>query len=78
MDTPGFSSLFVEEMECEQLKDYYNEFGEHQEACKFIGCVHINEPVCGVKKALAEGKISNLRYDNYKQLYEELKSKKKW
>ncbi len=78
MDTPGFSSLFVEEMECEELRQYYGEFDEHQENCRFIGCVHINEPDCGVKNALAEGKISQLRYDNYKQLYEELKNKRRW
>ncbi|MBE5952740.1 MAG: ribosome small subunit-dependent GTPase A [Lachnospiraceae bacterium] len=78
MDTPGFSSLFVDEMECEDLKDYYYEFVKHQESCRFNGCVHINEPNCGVKKALEEGTISKLRYDNYKQLYEELKNKKKW
>ncbi len=78
MDTPGFSSLFVEEMECEDLKDYYNEFAEYQEACRFNGCVHINEPDCSVKSALEAGKLSSLRYDNYKQLYDELKNKKKW
>ena len=78
MDTPGFSSLFVEEMECEELREYYGEFKEHEASCKFIGCVHINEPVCGVKAALEKGEISALRYENYKQLYQELKSKKKW
>lgn len=78
MDTPGFSSLFVEEMECERLREYYNEFDEYQDSCRFIGCVHINEPDCGVKKALSQGKLSELRYDNYKQLYEELKAKKRW
>lgn len=78
MDTPGFSSLFVEDLECEDLKEFYGEFLKYQSDCKFIGCVHIKEPVCGVKKALSEGKISQLRYDNYRQLYEELKTKKKW
>ena len=78
MDTPGFSSLFVEDMECEELKGYYGEFDEYQDCCRFIGCVHINEPDCGVKVALKSGHISQLRYDNYKQLYEELKTKKKW
>lgn len=78
MDTPGFSSLFVDDMECEELREYYGEFTQYQDSCKFIGCVHINEPVCGVKAALESGHISQLRYDNYKQLYEELKAKKKW
>lgn len=78
MDTPGFSSLFVEEMECEDLKEYYSEFVRYQKDCRFNGCVHINEPDCGVKNALEAGEISSLRYENYKQLYDELKNKKKW
>lgn len=78
MDTPGFSSLFVEDMKPEELKQYYNEFEEFGRTCRFNGCVHINEPECGVKTALEEGKVSALRYDNYRQLYEELKSKRRW
>lgn len=78
MDTPGFSSLFVEDIEPEELKNYYNEFDKHSDSCKFNGCVHINEPNCGIKDALEKGAISSLRYDNYKQLYEELKNKRRW
>lgn len=78
MDTPGFSSFYVEGMEKENLKDFFPEFIKHEPYCKFQGCVHINEPVCGVKDALTEGEISESRYNNYKLLYEELKDKKKW
>lgn len=78
MDTPGFSSLYVEDMEPEELKNYYNEFNEYSEGCRFNGCVHINEPDCKVKEALCNNHISTLRYDNYKQLYEELKNKRRW
>ncbi|MBR3598439.1 MAG: ribosome small subunit-dependent GTPase A [Lachnospiraceae bacterium] len=78
MDTPGFSSLFVDNMECDELRDYYNEFAKLQGDCRFQGCAHINEPDCKVKEALERGEISQLRYDNYKQLYQELKDKKKW
>lgn len=73
MDTPGFSSLYIYEVEKEDLKDYFNEFKEYEDKCRFIGCMHLNEPNCAVKTALKEGKISNIRYDNYKTLYEELK-----
>ena len=76
-DTPGFSSLYVSEMEKEDLKNYFPEFSPYEEECKFLGCVHVNEPVCGVKNALKEGKISQSRYDNYKLLYEELKENEK-
>jgi len=78
MDTPGFTSLYIEGMEKEELKEYFLEFAEYEPYCKFNGCVHINEPQCGVKSALEEGKISSIRYGNYKFLYEELKQQKKY
>ncbi len=77
-DTPGFTSLSLGDMEEEELQAYYQEFAEYEPACKFGGCAHISEPVCGVKDALAEGKISKVRYDNYVVLYEELKNRKRW
>lgn len=78
MDTPGFSSMYMPEMEKEQLKDCYPEFASYQSQCRFLGCVHIHEPDCGVKEALAEGKIAQSRYENYKLLFEELNQKKKY
>ena len=78
MDTPGFTSLNIGEMEKEELQGFYPEFAEYEKDCKFGGCAHISEPVCGVKEALAEGKISRVRYDNYVMLYEEVKSRKKY
>lgn len=78
MDTPGFTSLNIGEMEKEELQGFYPEFEEHEKNCKFGGCAHISEPVCGVKDALSEGLISKVRYDNYVLLYEELKSRKKY
>lgn len=78
VDTPGFSSIYIEEMEKEELKDYFPEFEEYESTCRFQGCVHVNEPQCGVKQALNDGKISKERYDNYRLIYEELKDKKKY
>lgn len=77
MDTPGFTSLSLGEMEKEELQGYYPEFAEYEKNCRFGGCAHISEPVCGIKDALAEGKISQVRYHNYVVLYEELKNKRK-
>lgn len=78
MDTPGFTSLFLQNVEKEDLWKYYPEFLPYEEQCKFTGCSHISEPVCGIKEALAEGKISKIRYDNYVVLYEDLKAQKKY
>lgn len=78
MDTPGFTSLTLGKMDKDELKGFYPEFAEYDDACKFGECAHISEPVCGVKEALAQGKISRLRYQNYIKLYEELKAVKKY
>jgi ribosome biogenesis GTPase len=79
MDTPGFSSLFTNMFEKEEVKDYFYEFRQYDEYCRFQGCMHISEPDCAVKEALQEGKIHPVRYDNYKLIYEEIKQrKKKW
>ena len=77
MDTPGFSSLFVEGMEKEELRFHYPEFAEYEGACRFQGCVHVHEPGCVVKQAVEEGKIHSQRYQNYVSFYEELKEQEK-
>lgn len=78
MDTPGFSSLYLPEMEKEELQDCYPEFAAFEPYCRFQGCSHISEPDCGVKEALSEGKIHPVRYESYCQLYGELKDRKKY
>lgn len=78
MDTPGFSSLYLDDMEKEDLRFYFPEFTPYENQCRFHGCAHIHEPGCQVKAALEEGKISRLRYDDYCYLYDELARAKKW
>lgn len=78
LDTPGFSSLGLFDLEKEALAQYYPEFAEHEKYCRFGGCAHIAEPVCGVRDAVEEGKIDKMRYENYCLLYEELKARKKY
>ena len=78
-DTPGFSSIYLpESMEKEELGRYFPEFREYEESCRFQGCAHIHEPDCAVKEALAEGRISPVRYENYTLLYNELKDKRRY
>lgn len=78
MDTPGFTSLYVDEFDKSDLKDYFIEFREYQDRCRFKDCVHINEPGCMVKQAFIEGKISKIRYEDYMEIYNEIKDSKKY
>lgn len=77
MDTPGFTSLYVTDVEKEQLRFYFPEFSEYEGKCRFQGCVHVHEPSCKVKEAVETGKLSKERYENYQSFYEEIKDKKK-
>ena len=78
MDTPGFSSLYTEGIEAEDLKLYFPEIAAYTGTCKFNMCNHISEPGCLVKEAVGDGRISKMRYDDYVMIYNELKEKRKW
>ena len=78
VDTPGFSSLYLTDMEEDELGGYFPEFRKYENQCRFQGCRHIHEPDCAVKEALARREISSLRYENYLELYQELKDKRRY
>ena len=77
-DTPGFSTLFVPEVEPEELGVLFPEFREPSTQCKFRGCAHMAEPGCKVKEAVENGSISPSRYENYRLFYEERKNTRKY
>lgn len=77
-DTPGFSSLAVWDMEKEELKECFPEFLPYWQECRFQGCTHTHEPQCRVKAAVNAGEISAERYENYLEMYEELKEKRRY
>ena len=78
MDTPGFSSLYTNEFEKEELKYYFTEFAPFEGKCRFLGCDHVHEPGCAVKEALEKGEIHPVRYENYLEMYQELKEKRRY
>ena len=78
MDTPGFSSMFVDNMKPEELQQFFPEFDAFVQECRFLGCVHVGERECGVKDAVKQGSLSKARYENYRLIYEELKNKRRY
>ena len=80
-DTPGFSTFEIGEIDSKDLDKYFKEFQNELVNCEFIGCTHIKEQNCGIKKAVEEGRIDVGRYERFCKIYEELKEKerrKKW
>ena len=78
MDTPGFSSLYISDMEKDELKYCFPEFRPYEGKCRFNGCDHTHEPDCAVKEAVEAGKIHEKRYENYLNLYRELQERKRY
>ena len=77
LDTPGFTSLFVSGVASAELQDHFEEFAPHIADCRFTGCSHVNEgtAICGVRQAVERGEVSPERYENYCQIYGELKER---
>ena len=54
-----------------------DKFKNEIEKCEFVGCTHIKEKNCEIKKDVEKGTISKGRYERYCIIYNELKDKEK-
>lgn len=70
IDTPGIKGFGVVEVEKQELGDYFPEFFELKNQCKFNNCLHKQEPKCAVKDALENDTLSWSRYKSYLQILE--------
>jgi ribosome biogenesis GTPase len=68
IDTPGIKEFGLFEISDRDLSDYFPEFLDRRQHCKFPNCSHIQEPKCAVIDALEKGEISLSRYENYLQM----------
>jgi len=79
LDSPGFSSLNIDFIEEDvELRNYFKEIKVHGEKCRFISCLHQNEPDCNVKKQVENKTINKERYENYLLFLEEIKSRRRY
>jgi len=70
VDTPGIRGFGVVNMAREEVGDYFREFFAQKEQCKFNNCLHVEEPKCAIKSAVARGEIAASRYKSYLQILE--------
>lgn len=70
-DTPGFSELCVDITPCDAAANF-PPFDAYLGKCKFVDCLHADEPGCEVKKAVDEGVIPRDRYERYKTIAKEI------
>jgi ribosome biogenesis GTPase len=72
IDTPGIREFGLWNLTLETLRDYFPEFAEPGEYCRFNDCTHLHEPGCAVKERAEAGELSRARYDAYVRLAEDL------
>ncbi len=70
IDTPGIKGFGIVDMEREEIGDFFPEFFELKQDCKFNNCLHLKEPKCAVKEALERDEVSYSRYRSYLQILE--------
>lgn len=72
IDTPGVREFGLVDIAREELSHYFPEMRSELSKCQFNNCLHRNEPECGVKEAVSQGKISSARYYSYLNIFESL------
>lgn len=75
IDTPGMREFALVDIEAEELSHYYPEMRKRLNDCQFNNCLHINEPGCAIKEAVANGEIHEDRYVSYVNILESLEEK---
>lgn len=75
LDTPGFSLLELPLCEPAQLQEEIPEFRPFTGNCRFPACVHLYEPDCPVRDAVARGDIDARRHERYRILYEDMRER---
>ena len=65
IDTPGIRGFGLVEITKHELGDFFPEFFEASQKCKFKNCLHLDEPDCNVKNKIKQGKIFESRYNTY-------------
>lgn len=76
IDTPGVKEFGLIDLEREELAHYFPEMRALLPDCRFNNCLHLDEPGCAVKEAIAEGRLSEDRYISYRTILDTIE--KKW
>ncbi|NUO00695.1 MAG: ribosome small subunit-dependent GTPase A, partial [Saprospiraceae bacterium] len=66
-------------LELADVAHNFREFFKLSVDCRFGGqCLHRNEPGCAVKAAIESGEVSEIRYENYLSILEDLEAQNYW
>lgn len=75
IDSPGVREFGLWAINKEDVIHGFIELHQQTQYCHFRDCKHLNEPNCGLLKALQEGKISAQRLDSYQRIIDSVEAK---
>lgn len=70
-DTPGIRQFQLWDITAEEVAGLMPDLRPHVGVCRYSNCLHLSEDDCGVKNAVADGRIDARRYDSYCHLLED-------
>ncbi|MGK2861835.1 MAG: ribosome small subunit-dependent GTPase A [Chitinophagaceae bacterium] len=72
IDTPGMREFGLVHISKQEVSHYFPEMRDRLNNCQFNNCLHVNEPGCAVKQAVAANEISEDRYVSYVNIMESI------
>lgn len=75
IDTPGVKEFGLIDLKREELAHYFPEMKKRLNDCRFNNCLHLNEPGCAVKDAVASGDLHEDRYLSYLSIMDTIERK---
>jgi ribosome biogenesis GTPase len=78
IDSPGFKEMVIFDFDRADLSHYFPEMRDRIDACKFHNCIHVSEPECAIKEAVAAGEIPESRYHTYLNMLDEIEESTGW
>jgi ribosome biogenesis GTPase len=75
IDTPGMREFGLVDISKQEVSHYFPEMRDRLNNCQFNNCLHVNEPGCAIKEAVANGEIHEDRYVSYVGIMESIEEK---
>ncbi len=76
IDTPGVKEFGLVDISKQELSHYFPEMRVLINDCQFNNCLHLEEPGCAVKNAVAKEQLHPLRYISYAGILATIEEKK--
>jgi len=75
IDTPGMREFGLVDISKQELSHYFPEMRVRLNKCQFNNCLHMNEPGCAVKEAVANREIDEDRYVSYANILDSIEQR---